>query len=185
MPAIFIGSWSTLRFAGMQHEVAFVWAAVLAQAAQIWCVLPVSVWRQRVAFGRARHALTWAMTVILGAFAFQIWWSEPWMTQRVLSVYCALYAAAMALGVAGDRDILDRFAPVSGREGTTLEFRRHLLKLYALVAILVLAVNETLLATDAPLSVRVVTLSLLPVILHYVFVITLRLTCPPLDEGDA
>jgi E3 ubiquitin-protein ligase DOA10 len=50
-----------------------------------------------------------------------------------------------------------------------LELRRHLLKLYALVAILVIVVNEALLLVDAPLNARVTTFALLPIALHFLF----------------
>lgn len=184
MPVVFISSWTILQAVNTPEPIAFVWACVLAQAAQVWGVLPVTVWRQHHAFGRAGKATSWVVAVLLGILAFQIWWSDPWMSQRLVTIYCAIYAATMALGVWGDRDVMNRFVPISKDSDVPLVFRRHLLKLYALVAILVIATNEILLAVDAPLSSRVATLSLLPVALHYFFEITLRLTCPPLDERD-
>ena len=63
--------------------------------------------------------------------------------------------------------------------------RRHLLKLNALIAILIIATNETLLAVEAPLNISVLTLSLLPVALHYLYQIILRLTAPPLYESES
>lgn len=185
MPAVFLSSWTVLQAAHVSDSVAFVWAGVLAQTAQIWSTLPVTVRRQRHAFGRARSAVSWAMAILVCVLSFQIWWSDPWLSQRLVSIYCALYAAIMALGVWGNRDAVNRFAPVSKDTDVPLDFRRHLLMLYALVAILVIVVNETLLALDTPLSTRVVTLSLLPVALHYFFAITLDLTHPPLDDIDA
>ncbi len=64
-----------------------------------------------------------------------------------------------------------------------MEFRRHLLRLYALTAFLVIVVNESLLAADAPLGMRVAILSVLTVALHYRFEIMLRLTSPSLEDG--
>ena len=184
MPAVFISSWTALQAAHVPDSVAFVWAGVLAQAAQIWGTIPVTVRRQRYAFGRARSAASWAVAILICVLSFQIWWSDPRLSQRLVSIYCALYVAAMALGVCGNGDVINRFAPVSKDADVPLDFRRHLLMLYALVAILVVVTNETLLALDTPLSTRVVTLSLLPVALHYFFVITLDLTHPPLDDND-
>jgi hypothetical protein len=60
-----------------------------------------------------------------------------------------------------------------------------LLKLNALIAILIIATNETLLAVEAPLNSSVLTLSLLPVALHYLYQIILRLTAPPLYESES
>lgn len=90
----------------------------------------------------------------------------------------------MAFGVWGDRDVMNRTVPVSKDSDVPFEFRRHLLKLYAFVAILVIVANESLLAVDAPLGSRVAVLSLLPVALHYFFEIALRLTCPRLDDRE-
>ena len=184
MPAVFLSSWTALQAANVQDSVAFVWAGVLAQAAQVWGNLPVTVWRQRHAFGRARTATNWAVAILICFLAFQIWRSDPWLSQRLVSIYCALYAAIMAVGVWGDRDVVSRFAPMPEDTDVPLEFRRHLLRLYALVAILVVVTNEALLALNTTLSARVVTLSLLPLALHYFFAITLFLTYPPLDDSD-
>lgn len=185
MPAVFVSSWTILCAVGTPEPIAFVWAGVLAQAAHIWGVLPVAVWRQRHAFGRSRNAVCWAGAILFGFLAFQIWRSDPWVSQRLVSVYCALYAAMMAFGVWGDRDIMNRTVPVSKDSDVSFGFRRHLLKLYALVAILIIVTNESLLAVDAPLGTRVAVLSLLPMALHYFFETTLRLTCPPFDERNS
>lgn len=184
MPAVFLGGWTALRAAGTPEATAFVWAAVLAQAAQVWGTLPGTVRRQRRVFGQARQTFFRAMTIILGVLAFQIWYADPSVSQRIISTCCAAYAGLMVLGILGDTDILDRFAPVTDDTRVPMSFRHHLLMLYALVAIMVIAVNETLLVLDAPLSTRVATLSLLPVALHYFFEITLRLTCPPLEDDE-
>lgn len=184
MPAVFVSSWTTLCAVGTPDPIAFVWAGVLAQAAQIWGVLPVAVWRQRHAFGRSRSAVCWAVAILFGFLAFQIWWSDPWVSQRLVSVYCAWYVAMMAFGVWGDHDIMNRTVPVAKDSDVSFGFRRHLLKLYALVAILIIVTNESLMAVDAPLGTRVVVLTLLPMALHYFFEITLLLTCPPVDERN-
>jgi len=185
MPAIFVSSWTILCAIDTPDSIAFVWAGVLAQAAHIWGVLPVTVWRQRHAFGRSRNAMSWSVAILLSFLAFQIWWSDPWVSQRLVSIYCAFYVAMMALGVWGDRDVMNRTVPVSKDSDVSFDFRRHLLKLYALVAILIIATNESLLAVDAPLGSRVAALSLLPIILHYFFEITFRLTCPSLDNRNS
>ncbi len=85
----------------------------------------------------------------------------------MVTIYCAVYAAVMALGVWGDRDILNRFAPASKDSDVSLEFRRHVLMLSALVVILVIVVNETLLVLNTTLATRVAALSVLPIVLHY------------------
>lgn len=187
MPAVFLSTWTVLRVALHTPEsIAFVWAVVIAQAVQLWAVMPLTVWRaQHTSGGSARKSVIWAVAIQYSSLVFQIWWSDPWMSQRLVSVYLTLYATTMAFGVWGDRDVMNRFVPVPKDADVPLAFRRHLLKLYALVAVLAIATNETLLAVNAPLNSRVVTLSLLPIVLHYFFVISLRLTYPPLDECDS
>lgn len=52
-------------------------------------------------------------------------------------------------------------------------------------SIFVLVISEALNAVQAPLHVRVITLSLSPIILHYIFEILFRLTCPLQDKVSA
>ena len=162
--------------------MAFVWSAVLAQAAHLYAVLPVSVLRQRRLFGRAEDGLSWAMLVYLALFALQIWMADPVVTQRIVSAACAAYVGIIVIGLCGDRMVLDRFAPVRADADVPLEFRYHLLRLYGITALMVLVVNESLLTTGAPLQMRVVVFSVLPIVLFYLFEIMLRLTAPLTDE---
>ncbi|MEM6577041.1 MAG: hypothetical protein AAF678_00995 [Pseudomonadota bacterium] len=178
MPAGFIGSWSILRGFAIDAPVAFVWAAVFAQALQLWAVLPVTVKRTRWSSGDARQTLSWTLLIVLLLFALQIWWMDPVVSQRLVSLYCASYVAVMCWGVAGEATVRDRYVPVSGDSQVPEIFRTHLLKLYALMAFVLLVINEALIAAQAPLHVRVITLSLSPIALHYLFEILFRLTCP-------
>ncbi len=181
MPVVFLCSWTLLRALGAVEQVAFVWSAVFAQSVHVWSVLPVTVRRQHRVFGRVHGAVRVSVLMAIALLLLQVWWSEPWLTQRLLSVYCAIYATVMALGVWGDRFVLDGFVPVEDEATVPLAFRRHLLKLYALMGILVVVINETLMRADMALGASVVALSMLPLVLHYCFEIILRLTHPPLD----
>lgn len=183
MPAVFAGSWALLRAVGLEPPTAFVWSAVLAQAAHLYAVLPVTVARQRRAFGRAKGGLSWAMLGYLAVFALQIWMADPVVTQRVVSAACAVYVGITVLVLCGDRLVLDRFVPVRDESDVPLEFRYHLLRLYALTALLVLVVNEILLAAGTTLQMRVIVFSMLPIVLFYLFEIMLRLTAPLTDES--
>ncbi|QGX99936.1 hypothetical protein EI983_17345 [Roseovarius faecimaris] len=183
MPAVFVGSWTGLCALGLEQPAAFVWSAVLAQAAHLYAVLPVSAVRQRRLFGRARTAMWGAVLVCLGLFALQIWLLNPVVTHRLVSLYGALYLGVTLLGLCGDRVALDRLVPVGAPSEVPLPFRHHLLRLYALTVFLVIVVNESLLIAHVPLGARVAILSVLPVVLHYLFEIMLRLTCPPLEDG--
>ncbi len=184
MPAVFLGTWTALRAFSAPEPVAFVWAAVLAQAAQAWGVLP-NLAKHRVGKRpRDLGAVTIAAILMPAALSIQVWSADPLVTQRLLSTYCAVYATVMALGIWGDRDVLAHFVPVGRNSDVPLAFRQHLLKLYVLLAILLLALNEALIATDAPLGSRVIALSIAPIFLHYFFEIALRLSCPPLNSEN-
>ena len=184
MPAIFIFSWTVFRTAGAADTVSFVWAIVLAQAAQVWFALPMTALRQRQTYGNNGRSLNWVLATVVVLMFLQIWWSEPWFSQRLASISCALFAFVMLLGVWGDRDVIDQFAPVSTNSNISRAFRIHLLKLYVLVPILFIATNETLVAIDATLSARVAVLSLLPIALHYFFEIAIRLICPSFEDSE-
>ncbi|WP_137703001.1 hypothetical protein [Marimonas lutisalis] len=178
MPVVFLSSWTVLRGLAFNETLAFVWAGVLAQFAQVWGVLPVSLWHQRRLFGRARPGGWYAISFALAAFGVQVFWADPVVSQRFVTAYGGLYIAIMVWGISGDRVVLDRFAPVPDQSKVSQAFRRHLLKLYALVAFLVIVVNETLLAMAAPLAARVAVLARLPIALHVFFETALRLTAP-------
>lgn len=183
MAAVFLGGWSLLRLAGTATPTAFVWAAVLAQAAQVWSVLPITA-RRPLAVGQTSRALTWGMAAILGLLALQLWWADPRLTQRLLSAFCALYAAIM--GFTARSASAPLILTVTGPGATDIPpaFRRRLLHLYAGLALLVLAVNEGLLALDAGLGTRVAILALLPVALHYLFHLALDLSFPRAGPGQ-
>jgi len=184
MSFVFSGSWAGLKLSGVSWPVAFVWAAVCAQGVQIWLVLPLIVRRQREKSGSARVAVSVVLAIWLCALGLQIWWSEPWLNQRVLSVYCTLYAVILVLGMKRDGDVMKHFAPSPNDREVSPEFRRHLLQLYVLTAVLVLVVNESLLVTGASLNLTVAILSLMPLILHYVFQMVFLLTAPPLGDDE-
>lgn len=117
--------------------------------------------------------------------ALQLFAVQPDLSQRLVSLYCAFYIAVMCWGIAGEATVRDRFVSKSSNAQVREAFRTHLLKLYALVALSVLVVNEALVLAQMPLHIRVVTLSLMPIILHYISEIVLRLTCPVLDQDSA
>ncbi len=184
MSFVFSGSWAGLKLSGVSLPTAFVWAAVCAQGVQIWLVLPPIVRRQRQKTGSARAAVSVVLAIWFGAVAVQVWWSEPWLSQRLLSACCALYAIILMLGIMRDDDVMKYFAPGPNDRQVSPEFRRHLLRLYALAAILVIAVNESLLVTGASLNLTVAILSLMPLILHYIFQMVFLLTSPPLGDDE-
>lgn len=165
MPAAFVSFWTTLTALGVADDTAFVWSAVLAQAVQVWLTMPISVRRHHQTFGRAEAAVPPALYVIIALMAAQVWWCEPLFTQRLVSLYCAGFAAAMMLGLRGDADILDRFAPDPDGSAPS-GARRDRLRKAAAAALAVLATNEVLIAAQAPLHVVAATFAVLPVALQ-------------------
>ncbi len=184
MPFVFSVSWAGLKLSGVSFPTAFVWAAVGAQGVHIWLVLLPIVRRQRQKTGSARFAVSVVLAIWFGALVVQVWWSEPWFSQRLLSVCCALYAIILVLGIKRDGDVMIHFAPSPNDRQVSPEFRRRLLRLYALAAALVIVVNESLLVTGASLNLTVAILSLMPLLLHYVFQMVFLLTAPPLGDDE-
>jgi len=181
MVAVFIGGWSLLRLAGCPAPQAFVWAAVLAQAAQVWHVLPLTA-RRPLAIGRASSAAKWGVAAILALMAVQLWWADPLFSQRLISLYCAAYAGIMLITARSASGALAR--TIAGPDAAEVPscVHRRLFHLYAGLAIIVLAVNESLLALGTELGTRVALLSLLPIVLHYIFQIALPMAVQ--QSGD-
>ncbi len=176
MPMVFLSGWNLLHFAEAGEVMAFVWAAVLAQALQLWAVMPHTPMQVKRRFGRARITYLAVLALMLLLIATQVWMADPLFSQRVLTALCVVYALVMLLGLVGDRDVLDSFAPPG--DGLTGAERRHMLRLFAFVAFLVMAVNEGLVLFAVPLAGRVATLALMPILLNFGFGYVFKLTRP-------
>ncbi|WP_317625105.1 hypothetical protein [Rhodalgimonas zhirmunskyi] len=174
MPMVFLSAWNLLHFAEAGERMAFVWAAVLAQSLQLWAVMPHSPVQMKRSFGRARITYLAVLALMLMAIAVQVWMADPLFSQRLLSALCIVYALVMLLGLAGERDVLDSFAPDDGQ--MPMAARRHMLRLFAFVAFVILTVNEGLILFAVPLAGRVAVLALLPILLNFAFLHMLRLT---------
>lgn len=182
MPAlVLISLWTLLRQTPLQavmaEHLAFVLAVVTAQIYMLWQNVRPNRSSLLKVTQHHKNVFVWAMS---GAFAlglFQIWLANPMFSQRVITAFAGLYAFVMVLGVAGDEEILDRYA--SDQEGTApMVVRRHLLKLYALNGLTLLIVNEALISSAAPLDMRIVALSVTPIVVHILHEVTMLLTLP-------
>ena len=182
MPTTFILSWTILRATDLPENICFVWAAVIAQSTQLWIMLPVAFDREKTRLTASPWPLKLVLVLNLLTMLLQISLSDPLVTHRIITIFCVGYCVTMLTGILGDRDVLDKFARVATNSNVSLGFRRHYLKLGALTTFLVLVVNEALVALNLDLSVRVATLALLPIALHYFFDIAMRLTHPPIDN---
>lgn len=185
MPMVFLSAWNLLHFAEAGERMAFVWAAVLAQALQIWAVMPHSPMQVKRSFGRARITYLAVVAVMLVTMAAQVWMADPLFTQRLLSSLCIVYALAMLLGLVGDADVLNSFVPADDR--MSQRERRIILRLFAFVAFTVLTVNEGLILLEVPLAGRVATLALMPIVLNFGFLQVQRLMRPgrKRDQDDS
>ena len=183
MPVTFLLSWTLLSLLGLGETQAFVLAAVLAQAVQIWVRLPLAVHRVRQR-DLGMDGLQLAGMLLLAMLALQLFWAEPWLCQRILSLACAGLLLMLLTGALGHDGMAETLLPW-GEEGEPDERARgHLLKLSALIVILIIAVNEILLRIDAPLDARVATLSLLPLPLHALYWIGAYLSLPLESDVD-
>lgn len=182
MPTSFIVSWSLLSLISINENSAFVWAAVTAQTVQMWIMLPISIRKRPHILRDSPNIFKLTMFLVIATMFLQIMWSEPIVTHRIITVYCLVYGGCTLLGVAGDRDFQDEFAPQNAEKTISLAFRMHILKLRALTIFLILIVNELLVITQTELNTRVAIFAVLPVCLHYFFAIVLRLTHPPFND---
>ncbi|WP_458877657.1 hypothetical protein [Arenibacterium sp. CAU 1754] len=157
--------------------MAFVLSLVVAETYLMWRNLPASVGAHGPSTGTATPAMFWGIGGAAALALVQIWLADPIVSQRILSGACALYVLVMALGIAGDEDVLNHFAP-DEQDICPMVVRRHLLKLYALVAFTLLVLNESLIAAHVPLDGRIVMLALAPLALHVFYEIVLVLTLP-------
>lgn len=179
--AVFLTVWTVFSFSGVDEKLAFVVSFVLAQMAQTWQGLPRAAQDERRRLGSGNGTRNAGIVIYL-LFAVQIWCAEPWLSQRFLTVACALHFVMLVNGVRGNQWVLDTFVAVRKPTDVTMIARKHYLKLRALLAFLAIVVNETLMLIDAPLAARVVALALLPIALHVFFQMALFLTWPFEDD---
>ncbi len=144
---VMIMLWVGLRFTGVSEGQSFVIACVAAQAYTIWRNLPgAALSLKHVERGKPRMLVIPVVSVILLA-GLQLWLGNPLFTQRVLTVFCILFLGVMVSGMMREREMLARVLP-KGRTDQPVGAPVSLLRINALVAAVVIGVNEALIAHE-------------------------------------
>lgn len=141
--------WIGLRSVQVGENMAFVLAVVVAQAYAIWRNLPQAA-HDMARMDRGRPGmLRWPVLGLVLLAAVQIWLNDPLLTQRLVSALALFVLVIMVLGVMREGEVLDRITP-RGADGTPQYGVVSLLRVNALVAAMVVCVNEILIASDTP-----------------------------------
>ncbi|NCQ24849.1 MAG: hypothetical protein GW798_10490 [Roseovarius sp.] len=141
--------WIGLRAVQVDENMAFVLSVVLAQAYAIWRNLPQAAHDMaQMPVGRP-GLLRWPVIGVLLLAALQIWLSDPLLTQRLITAFATFFLIVMVLGVMREGEVLERVTPRLA-DGTPEYKVVSLLRVNALVAMIVICVNEALIAYETP-----------------------------------
>ncbi len=156
--------WVGLRYCGMTEEQSFVIGCVTAQAYTIWRNLPSAARSlQNVERGKPRM-LMFPVGIIIVVAGVQLWLGSPLFTQRVLTLFCVFFLAVMVWGILREREMLERVVP-EGRMDQQVSAPVSLLRINAIVAAVVIGVNEALIAFET-LAVWISAMRILFLVLH-------------------
>ncbi|SEL08566.1 hypothetical protein SAMN05443999_103262 [Roseovarius azorensis] len=174
--------WIGLQWAQVGENMAFVLAVVVAQAYAIWRNLPQAAHDMGQMRAGRPAMLRWPVAALLLLAALQIWLNDPLLTQRLITAFAVFFLVVMVLGVMREGEMLDRITPRSA-DGTP-EFKVvSLLRVNALVATLVICVNETLIAFETP-AIWITVMPVFVLVLHgFYWLIVLMLV--PSDSQPA
>ncbi len=161
---VMIMLWVGLRYCGVSENQAFVIGCVAAQAYTIWRNLPGAARSlQYVERGKPRM-LIFPVSIIIVFAGVQLWIGSPLFTQRVLTFFCAFFLGMMIWGILREREMLERVVP-KGRMSEQVSAPVSLLRINAIVAAIVIGVNETLIAFET-LAVWISAMPILFLVLH-------------------
>ncbi len=156
--------WIGLRHLGVHEDRAFVMAVVVAEAYAIWRNLPDAAFSLRKVRSGRPGMLMWPVLGLVTLAALQLWLNDPLFTQRVLTGMCVFFLVIMILGIRREKDMLERVVPQQSADGTPVE-RVSLLRVNALAAAMVIAVNELLIVGET-LAVWITVMPVFVLFLH-------------------
>ncbi|MCZ0813352.1 MAG: hypothetical protein ACQEVT_13470 [Pseudomonadota bacterium] len=172
--------WIGLRHMGVQEERAFVMAVVVAEAYAIWRNLPDAAFSLRKVRSGKPGMLMWPVLGLVTLAAVQLWLNDPLFTQRVLSGMCVFFLVIMILGIRREKDMLERVVPQQSADGKPVE-RVSLLRVNALAAAMVIAVNELLIAGET-LAVWITVMPVFVLFLHGFYWFMVLMVLPPQEK---
>ena len=162
---IMVMLWVGLTSSGVDDGQAFVIGCVTAQAYTIWRNLPgAALSLQNVEYGKPQ-LLIFPVVSVIALAGLQLWLNNPLFTQRVLTVLCIFFLGVMVSGTLREREMLARVVPKGRPTMRQLSTPVSLLRINAVVAAVVIAVNEALIAFET-LAVWISVMPILLLALH-------------------
>ena len=172
--------WVGLSWTGIAEETAFVLVVVLAESYAVWRNLPTAAAGLTRIGSDKPTILFWPVVGMVVLAASQLVLADALFTQRVLSAGCAFVLVVMVLGILREQDVMDRVTHDQGVLGQTYE-RVSLLRINAIAAAAVIAVNEALIANGS-LSVWITVMPLFALMLHGFYWFMVLMVMPPEEE---
>lgn len=169
--------WIGLRSAQVSEATSFVLAVVVAQAYLVWRNLPQAA--QSLSEVRAvRPALLrWPVIAVLALTALQIWLNDPLVTQRLITAFAAFLLSVMVLGGMRKKAVMERLAPRHA-DGSQKYELVSLFRINALVAAVVICVNEALIASET-LVAWITVIPFFVLVLHAIYWLGVLMVLPP------
>ncbi|MDF1670002.1 MAG: hypothetical protein P1U83_10335 [Roseovarius sp.] len=178
---IMLGLWVILRSQAVAEDAAFVVSVVTAQAYLVWRNLPMAAANLNKVGGQKSRMLLTLVGVTFAVALLQLWLSSPLFTQRVLTVLCVFFLVIMVLGILHERDVMDRLSPAMPLEaGYTPPV--SLLRVNAMMAALIIAMNEWLIFYESP-AVWITVMPVFMLVLHGVYWTAVLMTLPA-NKGE-
>ncbi|MFK7941101.1 MAG: hypothetical protein AB8B82_17105 [Roseovarius sp.] len=173
---IMLGIWVVLRTNGIAENAAFVVSVVTAQAYLVWRNLPVAAANLNTVQGPKSRMLSALVGVTFLVALLQLWLGSPLFTQRVLTVLCVFFLVVMVLGILNEREVMDRMKAAMPTHG---EFTPpvSLLRVNAMMAALIIAMNEWLIFYESP-AVWITVMPVFMLALHGVYWVMVLSTIP-------
>ena len=181
---VMIMLWVGLRFVGMSEDQSFVIGCVTAQAYTIWRNLPnAAASLENVQRGKPRM-LVFPVSVIIAVAGVQLWIGSPLFTQRVLTFFGVFFLAVMVWGILREREMLERVLPEGRLPHQQISAPVSLLRINAIVAAVLIGVNEALIAFET-LAVWISVMPLLFLVLHAFYWLMVLSVLPTVNEPQS
>lgn len=164
---IMLGLWILLRSQGAGEDAAFVVSVVSAQAYLVWRNLPLAKANLDTVGSPPRTLLYGIVGVTFAIALLQLGLGSPLFTQRVLTVLCVFFLVVMVLGILRERDVMQRIETAMPKEGG-YSAPVSLLRINAVMAALIIAMNEWLIFFESP-PVWITVMPLFMLVLHGVY----------------
>lgn len=180
---IMLGFWVILRSQGVAESSAFVVSVVSAQAYLVWRNLPLAK-ANLDTVGSAPKRLLYGIVGITFAIALlQLWLGSPLFTQRILTVLCVFFLVIMVLGILREREVMERIEPAMPK-GEGYSAPVSLLRINAVMAALIIAMNEWLIFFESP-AAWITVMPIFMLVLHGVYWLMVLAALPPSDAETA